>query len=224
VTASKNEGSKRGDMALLANQNIEYALLGMDTWIGKYYWENGLGQIFLDFRDFMQRYYFRSSGQSIRHAQGIHSATPMRTADNALKSYVREPRKANKNITPVLRRQNTKLENAIEYDIVDVNDYIEDMSRSQQHMYLLQMQQGMFVPIFHYTWSWGGSRAGVNPHVIWRIPPLSDKEARDEGMNTSQKNIEYLNKNTSLYHSRVEHTAFMPVVVNKNFVCSIVVA
>ena len=34
VTANKNEGSKRGDMAA-ANECIDNILLGMYTWIGK---------------------------------------------------------------------------------------------------------------------------------------------------------------------------------------------
>jgi hypothetical protein len=34
VTASKNEGAKRGDMAQV-NRGVESALLDMDAWIGK---------------------------------------------------------------------------------------------------------------------------------------------------------------------------------------------
>ncbi len=82
----------------------------------------------------------------------------------------------------------------------------------------------MSVPIFSYTWNRGGSRAGINPHVIWRIPSISDTNACDEGMNTSQRNIEYLNNNTATYHSRVERTAYMATMVNKNFVSSTSVA
>ncbi len=184
MTASKNEGSKHGDMAL-ANRCNESALLGMDAWITKGNWENGFGEMFIDFRDSMRRYYLRTTGQSIRQTALRESVTPLRTVDNALKLYVREARKANKDIPPVLRRLNTRLENAIEYDIIDVNDYMDDMSRSQRlHRYLLQMEQGLSIPIFHYTWSWGGSRACVNPHVVWRVPPLSEKQAREEDMTT----------------------------------------
>ena len=91
------------------------------------------------------------SGQSIRHAHVINSATPKWTADNALKLYVREPRMVDRAIPPVFRRLNTKLESAIVYDFIDVNDYMEDVSRSQRHMYLFQMQQDMSIPIFHYS-------------------------------------------------------------------------
>ena len=86
------------------------------------------------------------------------------------------------------------------------------------------LQQGMSFPIFHYTWNWGGSRAGVNPHAIWRVPPLSDRQARDEVITTCQRNIEYLKKNTVIYHTRAKHTAYMVVGVNKDFVRSVVVA
>ena len=91
MTVSKNEGSKRGDMAL-ANQCIESALLGMDTWITKGNWENGFGEMFIDFRDSMRRYYLRTTGQSIRQIAVRDSANPLRTAYNALKLYVREAR------------------------------------------------------------------------------------------------------------------------------------
>ena len=88
MTTSKNEGSKRGDMAL-ANRCIESALLGMDAWITKGNWENGFGEMFIDFRDSMRRYYLRTTGKSIRQAAVRESATSLRTADNALKLYVR---------------------------------------------------------------------------------------------------------------------------------------
>jgi len=225
ATAGKNEGAKRGDM-VLANRCIESdALLGMDTWIGKGSWQNGFGEMFLNFRDAMQRYCLRLSGQNIRQTQAHKLFAPLRSGKNALKMYVKDPRRADKAIHPILRPLNTKPGSALEYEMVDLNDYMGDMSRSQRYMYLLLLQQGMSVPIFHYTWSWGGSRAGVNPHVIWRVPPLSEKQARYDGMNTSQRNIEYLNKNTSIYrHSWAEHTAYMAVVVKNEFVCSIVVA
>ena len=84
--------------------------------------------------------------------------------------------------------------------MIDVNDYMKDMSRSQRHRYLMQLQQSMSIPIFHYTWTWGGSRSRVYPRVIWRVPLLSDKNAREEGMHTSQQTIEYFHKNTSILH------------------------
>ncbi len=91
MTASKNEGSQRGDMAL-ANWCIESALLGMDTWITKGNWEYGFGEMFIDFTDSMRRYYLKTTGQRIRQTAVRESATPLRTVDNALKLYVREAR------------------------------------------------------------------------------------------------------------------------------------
>ncbi len=76
MTANKNKGSKRGDMAL-ANQYIESALWGMDTWITKGNWENGFGEMFIDFGDSMRRYYLRTTGQSIRQTAMRESATPL---------------------------------------------------------------------------------------------------------------------------------------------------
>jgi hypothetical protein len=60
VTDSKNEGAKRGDHAL-ANRCFASALLGMYALIGKGNWPNGLGDVFQNFRDAMQRYYLRLS-------------------------------------------------------------------------------------------------------------------------------------------------------------------
>jgi hypothetical protein len=36
----------------------------------------------------------------------------------------------------------------------------------------------------------------------------------------SQKNIDFLNKNTVVYHTRAERSAYLAVVVNRNFVSS----
>ena len=37
-------------------------------------------------------------------------------------------------------------------------------------------------------------------------------------MNKSQANIDFLNKNTSTYHSRAERSAYLATVLNTNFV------
>ena len=72
-------------------------------------------------------------------------ATPLRTAKNALNLYLKDPRMANKPIPLVLKPLNTKLQSALEYEMIDANDYMEDMSRIQRHRYLLKLQQGIYV-------------------------------------------------------------------------------
>jgi len=67
-TASKNDKAKHGDM-VLANKYINIALLDMDKWIDKGNWANGYGTAFIGFRDCMQRYYLRLTGQLVRQTQ-----------------------------------------------------------------------------------------------------------------------------------------------------------
>jgi len=43
-------------------------------------------------------------------------------------------------------------------------------------------------------------------------------------MTLSQSNVDYLNNNTSLYHSRAERTSYLATVINTNFVNGTVVA
>ena len=38
-----------------------------------------------------------------------------------------------------------------------------------------------------------------------------------EGKNKPLKNIDFLNKNTTIYHTRAERSAYLTFVVNKNF-------
>jgi hypothetical protein len=104
--------------------------------------------------------------------------------------------------------------------MIDVNDFMASMSNSQRHHCILKMHQGMFEPIFSYTWTRGGSRAGVYPHVIWRFPLKSEKQKRGEGLKYSQNNIDYLNQNATLYRTRAERAAYMATVVNTNFISS----
>jgi hypothetical protein len=113
---------------------------------------------------------------------------------------------------------NTKLLQSDVYERIDVTDFVSDLSVRQRHEYLLKMQEGLVAPFFSYTLSRGGSRAGISPHVIWRLPPQSEKKERDEGMDKSQANIDFLNKNTSTYHSRAERSAYLATVLNTNFV------
>jgi len=78
----------------------------------------------------------------------------------------------------------------------------------------------MSFPIFSYTLSRGGSGGGVNPHVVWRLPTLDKKVEREEGLNKSQQNIDFLSTHTILYHSRAERSVYLATVINKNFVNS----
>ena len=45
--------------------------------------------------------------------------------------YVKEPRRADKQIPPALRSIDNKIKNVDEYEIFDVNDYMEDFSGMQ---------------------------------------------------------------------------------------------
>jgi hypothetical protein len=53
----------------------------------------------------------------------------MRTSENALKVFLREPRRADKGIPPILQPLDIKLQDVNEYVMIDVTDYMSDMSR-----------------------------------------------------------------------------------------------
>jgi len=135
--------------------------MGTELWITKGNWINSFGAMFLSFRDAMQNYFLRLIGQVERQAQVNRNPSLVRSSTNALKVYVKESRRADKVIPEVLRAVDRDVQNVEEYDMIDVNDYVKDVSRMQRHRYLLQLQQGLSVPIFCYTWMWGGSRAGM---------------------------------------------------------------
>ena len=143
--------------------------------------------MFFGFRDAMQKYYMRLTGQVERQIQVHKSATPLRTCEKALQLYIKEQRRAASAIPLALQAMDTQVQNVDENVTIDVNDYMPDMSRMNRHRFLLHVQQGLFAPIFCYTWIWGGSTAGINPHVIWRVPIESQIEQRAEGMVKSQK-------------------------------------
>jgi hypothetical protein len=88
-TASKIDRAKRGNMEL-SNTCITTALVGMELWIAKGNWVNGFGAIFLGFRDAMQKYVLRLIGQVEWQAQVNSNPSPIRSATNALKLYVKE--------------------------------------------------------------------------------------------------------------------------------------
>ena len=95
-TTSKNVASRRGDIEA-ANKSISFALLGMSNLIGKGNWKDaGVGDIFLCFRDRMLRYYLRLTVQTARQSLVNRSLLPLRTAENALHVYVKEPLRADK--------------------------------------------------------------------------------------------------------------------------------
>ena len=67
-TASKNMLNMHGDIKL-AIKCIDVALSDMGIWIGTDNWENAYGAVFTGFRDCLQRYYLRTTGQAVRTAQ-----------------------------------------------------------------------------------------------------------------------------------------------------------
>ena len=99
----------------------------------------------------MHKYYLRMSGRAIRQVQVHVIAAPTRSVKNASKLYLKEPLKADEAIPSILQPLNTKLKNSLEYVVIDANDSMEDMSRSQRHRCLLKLQRGMPFPIFRYA-------------------------------------------------------------------------
>ena len=171
-TLSKNEGSKRGNIPI-ANKCIAHALVDMDLWIGKGNWKLNFGKMFIDLRDLMAKYELRLAGQSVRQTALHNRAAPARTSVSALHLCITEPRRAELVIPSILMPLNTRLEESEEYETIDVNDFMIDMTSNQRRQYLLKMHAGMSCPIFSYTWARGGSRAGVKIQVILAYPLTS---------------------------------------------------
>ena len=106
----------------------------------------------------MQRYYLRLTGQVARQAHVYTSVNPLRNLENLLRVYIKEARKVCKSIPPILRPLKRKMQNIDDYDMIDVNDCMEDMSMKQRHGFILQLRQGLSVPKFLYTSVWGEVR------------------------------------------------------------------
>jgi hypothetical protein len=196
----------------------------MDLWIGKGNWNDGFAKMFIDLRDLMGKYELRLVGQSVRHTPLHMNPAPARTLASSLHVCITEPRRANLAIPSILRPLNRRLEESEEYETIDANDFMTDMTNNQRRRYLLNMHGGMSCPIFCFTWARGGGRAGVNRQVIWRVPPTTNKTGCETGMINSQINIDLLNKNTALYRSRAERSAYLATVVSKSFISSTLVA
>jgi hypothetical protein len=202
-TSNKNTDSRRGNI-ILANKHMVDAFVDMEKWITRGNWKNSGGLMFLNFRDIMGKYKLRLPGQLQRQSTLITSAAHDRTTETALHLFLKEPRRADTSIPAILRPLNTCIQQSPEYAMIDVKDFMTCMNNSQRHYFLLTVHEGMSVPIFNYTWSRGGSRAGVNPHVIWRVPLNSEQEQRAVGLRTSQNNIDYLIlKNKYLSHTSI---------------------
>ncbi len=147
-------------------------------WTLLWTWRNGsqeeigrmAGGMFLIFRDIMGKYELRLSGQLQRQLTSNASAAPTRTSETTLHLFVKEPRRSDRSIPAKLRPLNIRIQQSAEYEMIDVIDFMTGMTNPQRHNFLLKMHEGMSDPILSYTWSRGGSRAGVNPHIIWRVP------------------------------------------------------
>eukprot|EP00873_Tetraselmis_striata_P042281 jgi/Tetstr1/462545/TSEL_007533.t1 len=77
---------------------------------------------------------------------------------------------------------NRKLEalSTVEYEIINVNDYMIGLNAKQRHNFILRLKDGMSYPFQLWTWMKGGSAAGVSSHFLWRIPHKNERQ-RIEG-------------------------------------------
>ena len=89
--------------------------------------------MFIRFRDVIAKYELRLTGQSARQT-AIHSNAVLAiTSEYALHVYIKEPRRADKPILPLLQSLNSKMVESSEYEKVDVNDFMSNMSHNQRH-------------------------------------------------------------------------------------------
>ena len=116
----------------------------------------------------MQRYYLRTTGQAVRTAQVRTSAAPVRTLENSLRVYIKEARRADRSIPPILHPLDKKMQSMDDYDMIDVNDFMPDMTGMQRHRFIIQLQQGLSVSIFLYTWAWGGA-GQASTHTLFGV-------------------------------------------------------
>ena len=75
------------------------------------------------------------------------SFVPARTTKTALHVYVREPRRGDMSIPALLRPLNNRLQQAAEYKMIDVNDFMACMTNDHRYKYLLKRKEGMTIPI-----------------------------------------------------------------------------
>jgi hypothetical protein len=112
----------------------------------------------------------------VRTAQVRTSVAPVRTLNNSLRVYIKEARRADRSIPPILHPLDKKIQNMGEYDMIDVNDFMPDMTGMQRHRCIIQLQQGLSVSIFLYTWAWGGGEQGRHLPTHYVACPSRIKE------------------------------------------------
>jgi hypothetical protein len=101
----------------------------MHIWIGKGNWKNDFGKMFLDLKDLLSKYEVRLAGLSVRQATMHHIMMLARSSESVLPVYIKEPRRADKIIPSILWRLNARLEDAAEYEMMDVNDFTRNKGR-----------------------------------------------------------------------------------------------
>eukprot|EP00873_Tetraselmis_striata_P008742 jgi/Tetstr1/429006/TSEL_018981.t1 len=67
----------------------------------------------------------------------------------------------------------------VEYEIINVNDYMIGMNAKQRHNFILRLKDGMSYPFHLWSWMKGGNAACVSSHFLRRI--LQKKRQRVEG-------------------------------------------
>ena len=116
----------------------------------------------------MHIYLLRITGQAVRTAELYTSVALVRTLDNSLRVYIKEARRADKSIPHILRPLDRKMQNIDDYEMIDVNDFMSDMTGMQSHRFILQLQQGLSISIFLYTWAWGGA-GQASTHTLFGV-------------------------------------------------------
>jgi hypothetical protein len=96
--------------------------------------------MFIDLRDFMGKYELKLAGQSVRQTTLHMNSAPASTLASSLHLCITKPRRANLSIPSIiLRPLNRRLEDSEEYETIDVNDFMADITNNQRRRYLLNM-------------------------------------------------------------------------------------
>lgn len=187
-----------------------------------------------DLRKSVDHYHRRLYQQGSRQKKVHEAEEPLRRPATAVKWVTIEALPLGEVPHRSLALLDRKLEDrhTVDFEPIDVNSYMSDMTTKQRHAFILRLKAGLSYPFQLWSWMKGGSAAGVSAHFLWRIPNKKQRQRiTDDPVQVAERdaqikawedkaavNVTTLSEEQELHYSRAVRSAYLAAVVHPSFV------
>ncbi len=165
------------------------------------------------FRHYYNRLTKQNHRTSVHHMKALVAGSTARAASSHANLTCLPARRfrVGSCLPGILKALDFKLNTSEDYKPINVEDHLKDLGARARTNFVSELKQGLTVTIEYFRWTCG-SRAGVDAHIIWRVPFAPS--LRDSARTAELYNRCTLNQRS--YLNRAASSLFISSLVESN--------